>query len=127
MAAYDVAVIGGGPAGYVAGVRVAQSGGSCVVIERDELGGTCLNWGCIPSKSLIAAAEVLPEHQERGRLRHRGHRRGARRSGRHGRAQEQDSRRPGKGNRRAVQGPRGGPHGGRGRDSGDGQDFRARK
>ncbi len=58
MAAYDVAVIGGGPAGYVAGVRVAQSGGSCVVIERDELGGTCLNWGCIPSKSLIAAAEV---------------------------------------------------------------------
>ena len=59
MAAYDVAVIGGGPAGYVAGVRVAQSGGSCVVIERDELGGTCLNWGCIPSKSLIAAAEVL--------------------------------------------------------------------
>ncbi len=59
MAAYDVAVIGGGPGGYVAGVRVAQSGGSCVVIERDELGGTCLNWGCIPSKSLIAAAEVL--------------------------------------------------------------------
>ncbi len=58
MAAYDVAVIGGGPAGYVAGVRVVQSGGSCVVIERDELGGTCLNWGCIPSKSLIAAAEV---------------------------------------------------------------------
>lgn len=58
MAAYDVAVIGGGPAGYVAGVRVTQSGGSCVVIERDELGGTCLNWGCIPSKSLIAAAEV---------------------------------------------------------------------
>ena len=38
MAVYDVAVIGGGPAGYVAGVRVAQSGGSCVVIERDELG-----------------------------------------------------------------------------------------
>ena len=59
MAAYDVAVIGGGPAGYVAGVRVAQSGGSCVVIERDELGGTCLNWGCIPSKSLIASAEVF--------------------------------------------------------------------
>ncbi len=58
MAAYDVAIIGGGPAGYVAGVRVAQCGGSCVVIERGELGGTCLNWGCIPSKSLIASADV---------------------------------------------------------------------
>jgi dihydrolipoamide dehydrogenase len=55
---YDVAVIGGGPAGYVAGVRVAQSGGKCVVIERDALGGTCLNWGCIPSKSLIRSADV---------------------------------------------------------------------
>ncbi len=56
---YDVAVIGGGPAGYVAGVRVAQSGGRCMVIERDALGGTCLNWGCIPSKSLIASAALL--------------------------------------------------------------------
>lgn len=55
---YDVAVIGGGPAGYVAGVRVAQRGGKCVVIERDALGGTCLNWGCIPSKSLIRSADV---------------------------------------------------------------------
>jgi dihydrolipoamide dehydrogenase len=58
-ATYDMAVIGGGPAGYVAGVRVAQSGGRCVVIERDALGGTCLNWGCIPSKSLIASAALL--------------------------------------------------------------------
>lgn len=56
---YDVAVIGGGPAGYVAAVRVAQKGGRCVVIERDALGGTCLNRGCIPSKSLIAGAGVL--------------------------------------------------------------------
>ncbi|MBI3127550.1 MAG: dihydrolipoyl dehydrogenase [Candidatus Tectomicrobia bacterium] len=56
---YDLAVIGGGPAGYVAGVRAAQSGGRCVVIERDALGGTCLNWGCIPSKSLIASAALL--------------------------------------------------------------------
>ncbi|MEE9240294.1 MAG: dihydrolipoyl dehydrogenase [bacterium] len=55
---YDVAIIGGGPAGYVAGVRVAQRGGKCVVIERDALGGTCLNWGCIPSKSLIRSADV---------------------------------------------------------------------
>ncbi|MEE9256817.1 MAG: dihydrolipoyl dehydrogenase, partial [bacterium] len=56
---YDVAVIGGGPAGYVAGVRAAQRGAKCVVIERDALGGTCLNLGCIPSKSLIRSAEVL--------------------------------------------------------------------
>ncbi len=55
---YDFAVIGGGPAGYVAGVRAAQRGAKCVVIERDALGGTCLNWGCIPSKSLIRAADV---------------------------------------------------------------------
>ncbi|MEK6709523.1 MAG: dihydrolipoyl dehydrogenase, partial [Nitrospinota bacterium] len=61
---YDMAVIGGGPAGYVAGVRVAQSGGRCVVIERDALGGTCLNWGCIPSKSLIASAALLRRIRE---------------------------------------------------------------
>ena len=56
---YDVAVIGGGPAGYVGAVRAAQRGAKCMVIERDALGGTCLNWGCIPSKSLIRSAEVL--------------------------------------------------------------------
>ena len=56
---YDFAVIGGGPAGYVAGVRAAQRGVRTMVIERDALGGTCLNWGCIPSKSLIRSADVL--------------------------------------------------------------------
>ncbi len=56
---YDVAVIGGGPAGYVGAVRAAQRGAKCVVIEQDALGGACLNWGCIPSKSLIRSAEVL--------------------------------------------------------------------
>ncbi len=55
---YDFAVIGGGPAGYVAGVRAAQRGAKCIVIERGALGGTCLNWGCIPSKSLIRSADV---------------------------------------------------------------------
>jgi dihydrolipoamide dehydrogenase len=50
---YDVAIIGGGPGGYVAAIRAAQLGLSAVVVEKDALGGVCLNWGCIPSKSLI--------------------------------------------------------------------------
>ncbi len=66
MASCDVAIIGGGPAGYVAGVRAAQMGGRCVVIERDALGGTCLHWGCIPSKSLIASAEVYRKVKNAG-------------------------------------------------------------
>lgn len=50
---YDVAVIGGGPGGYVAAIRAAQLGLTAVVVEKAALGGVCLNWGCIPSKSLI--------------------------------------------------------------------------
>ena len=46
-------VIGGGPGGYVAAIRAAQLGQEVAVIERDRLGGMCLNWGCIPSKALI--------------------------------------------------------------------------
>jgi dihydrolipoamide dehydrogenase len=56
---YDVLVIGAGPAGYVAAIRAAQLGMSVAVVERDELGGVCLNWGCIPSKALIHNAEVV--------------------------------------------------------------------
>ena len=56
---YDVAVIGGGPGGYTAAIRVAQLGMKTVVVERDEVGGVCLNWGCIPSKALLRNAEVL--------------------------------------------------------------------
>ena len=59
MAKYDVAIIGGGPGGYVAAIRGAQLGGRICVIEKDEVGGTCLNWGCIPTKSLIASTSVL--------------------------------------------------------------------
>lgn len=56
---FDVAIIGGGPGGYVAGIRAAQLGLAAVVVEKDALGGICLNWGCIPSKSLIHhAAEI---------------------------------------------------------------------
>ena len=56
---YDIAVIGSGPGGYVAAIRAAQLGLKTVIIERDELGGICLNWGCIPSKALLRNAEVV--------------------------------------------------------------------
>ena len=56
---YDVAVVGAGPGGYVAAIRAAQLGLKTAVIEREELGGVCLNWGCIPSKALLKNAEIL--------------------------------------------------------------------
>jgi dihydrolipoamide dehydrogenase len=59
MAQFDVAVIGGGPGGYVAAIRCAQLGMRVAVIEREALGGLCLNWGCIPSKALLRSAEVV--------------------------------------------------------------------
>ncbi len=57
--AYQVAVIGSGPGGYVAAIRAAQLGLDTVCIERENLGGICLNWGCIPTKALLRSAEVL--------------------------------------------------------------------
>ncbi|CAO3452510.1 dihydrolipoyl dehydrogenase [Azospirillum brasilense] len=56
---YDLIVIGGGPGGYVAAIRAAQLGLSTAVVERENLGGICLNWGCIPTKALLRSAEVL--------------------------------------------------------------------
>ena len=55
---FDVAVIGGGPGGYVAAIRAAQLGFKTAVIEREHLGGICLNWGCIPTKALLRTSEV---------------------------------------------------------------------
>ena len=55
---FDVIVIGGGPGGYVAAIRAAQLGMKTAVVERDKLGGICLNWGCIPTKALLRSAEV---------------------------------------------------------------------
>ena len=56
---YDVIVIGGGPGGYVAAIRSAQLGNKVAVVEENHLGGICLNWGCIPTKSLLYNAHVL--------------------------------------------------------------------
>ena len=61
---YDIAIIGGGPGGYVAAIRAAQIGKKAVVIERADLGGVCLNWGCIPTKALLKSAEVLRSAQK---------------------------------------------------------------
>ncbi|MBB24569.1 MAG: dihydrolipoyl dehydrogenase [Geminicoccus sp.] len=55
---FDVVVIGGGPGGYVAAIRAAQLGLKACVVEREYLGGICLNWGCIPTKALLRSAEV---------------------------------------------------------------------
>ncbi len=58
---YDIAIIGSGPGGYVAAIRAAQLGLKTVIIERNKLGGVCLNWGCIPTKALLKSAEVFEE------------------------------------------------------------------
>jgi dihydrolipoamide dehydrogenase len=63
---YDVVVIGSGPGGYVAAIRCAQLGLKTGCVERESLGGICLNWGCIPTKALLKTAEVL-EHAHRAK------------------------------------------------------------
>ena len=59
MDQYDVVVIGAGPGGYPAAIRAAQLGASVAIVERERYGGTCLNFGCIPTKALIASAEAF--------------------------------------------------------------------
>ncbi len=58
MATTDLIIIGGGPAGYVGAIRAAQLGKKVVCVERERVGGTCLNWGCIPTKALLESAEM---------------------------------------------------------------------
>src|ERR1700761_8849024 len=55
---FDLVVVGGGPGGYVAAIRAAQLGMKTAVVERDQLGGICLNWGCIPTKALLRSSEI---------------------------------------------------------------------
>ncbi len=61
MAHYDIAILGGGPGGYVAAIRAAQRGAKTVLIEEDKLGGVCLNVGCIPTKTLLRSAQVYQD------------------------------------------------------------------
>ena len=55
---FDIVVVGGGPGGYVAAIRAAQLGLKTAVVEREQLGGICLNWGCIPTKALLRTSEI---------------------------------------------------------------------
>src|SRR3954467_1801190 len=55
---FDVIVVGGGPGGYVCAIRCAQLGLRTAVVERDRMGGICLNWGCIPTKALLRSSEI---------------------------------------------------------------------
>ena len=61
--AYDIIVVGAGPGGYVAAIRAAQLGFKAAVVDREHLGGICLNWGCIPTKALLRSAEVYHQMQ----------------------------------------------------------------
>jgi dihydrolipoamide dehydrogenase len=56
---YDVIIIGSGPGGYVAAIRASQLGLKTAIVERESLGGICLNWGCIPTKALLKSAQVF--------------------------------------------------------------------
>ena len=55
----DIVIIGGGPGGYVSAIKAAHLGLKAVLIEKDKLGGVCLNWGCIPTKALVSSAELI--------------------------------------------------------------------
>lgn len=56
---FDLIIIGSGPGGYVAAIRAAQLGLKTAIVEKENLGGVCLNWGCIPTKSLLKSATIF--------------------------------------------------------------------
>ncbi len=64
MTTYDVIVLGGGPGGYVAAIKAALAGKKTAIVEKENLGGVCLNWGCIPTKSLLRNAEIIRDLSE---------------------------------------------------------------
>ena len=62
----DLAILGGGPGGYVAAIRASKLGVKTLVVEKENLGGKCLNWGCIPTKALFHVAEIIEEIKNAG-------------------------------------------------------------
>src|ERR1041384_8090462 len=58
---FDIIVIGSGPGGYVTAIRASQLGFKTAIVERENLGGICLNWGCIPTKALLKSAEIYEQ------------------------------------------------------------------
>jgi dihydrolipoyl dehydrogenase len=64
MPEYDIVVIGAGPGGYPAAIRAAQHGAKVAIVEKEKVGGTCLNWGCIPTKALLASTELIAHARE---------------------------------------------------------------
>ncbi len=68
MEAFGVVVIGAGPGGYPAAIRAAQLGASVAIVEKEELGGACLNWGCIPTKTLIASSDLYARVKSAGAM-----------------------------------------------------------
>ena len=68
LANYDLVVVGGGPGGYVAAIRAAQLGLKTALVEKAQLGGVCLNWGCIPTKALLRSADILRLVKDAGRF-----------------------------------------------------------
>ncbi|MCD6174416.1 MAG: FAD-dependent oxidoreductase, partial [Planctomycetes bacterium] len=60
---YQIAVIGAGPGGYITALKAASMGAKTAIVEKHHLGGTCLNYGCIPSKALLASSELLHRMQ----------------------------------------------------------------
>src|SRR5687767_9165511 len=62
----DVVVIGGGPGGYVCAIRLGQLKQKVICVEKDEVGGVCLNWGCVPSKALISASHTYEKVKDSG-------------------------------------------------------------
>src|SRR3977135_1932998 len=61
---FDIIIVGGGPGGYVAAIRAAQLGLKTALVEREHLGGICLNWGCIPTKALLRASQLYHDMQD---------------------------------------------------------------
>ena len=87
---YDIAIIGGGPAGYTAAERASENGLKTILFEKNAIGGVCLNEGCIPTKTLLYSAKILDSNQSRSKIWYSGDERPKFRLGKDYRPEEQD-------------------------------------